>query len=145
MEKQTVRDVNVRNKKILVRVDFNVPLDITNHKISDDSRILAAIPTIKYLLAEGSKVILCSHLGRPKGIIVEELRLAPIAKRLSEIFTGFWVDTYVRPKVFLKQLRFYVSKSRFRRAMAKQYVKMAIAMISDTKKLGKDDSRFESA
>jgi radical SAM superfamily enzyme YgiQ (UPF0313 family) len=65
-------------------------------------------------------------------------------QRLSEIFTGFWVDTYVRPKVFMKQLRFYLSKSRFRRAMAKQYVKMAIAMISDTKKLGKDDSRFES-
>jgi len=87
MKKKTVRDVELKGKRALVRVDFNVPLDVQTYAISDDSRIRAVLPTIKYLIAEGSKVILCSHLGRPKGKVVEELRLAPVAKRLSELLT----------------------------------------------------------
>lgn len=85
MKKKTIRDVELKGKKILVRVDLNVPLDVQTHEISNDSRIRAALPTIKYLIDERSKVILCSHLGRPKGKVVEELRLAPVAKRLSEL------------------------------------------------------------
>ena len=85
MHKQTIRDVELRGKRVLVRVDFNVPLDIENNTISDDSRIRAVLPTIRYLIDAGSKVILCSHLGRPKGKVAEELRLAPVAKRLSEL------------------------------------------------------------
>ena len=85
MKKQTIRDVELRGKRVLVRVDFNVPLDMESNTISDDSRIRAVLPTIRYLIDEGSKVILCSHLGRPKGKVVEELRLAPVAKRLSQL------------------------------------------------------------
>ncbi len=84
MTKQTVKDIEVKGKKVLVRVDFNVPLD-SKGAILDDSRIRAVLPTIEYLIAGGAKVILCSHLGRPKGKIVEELRLAPVGQRLSEL------------------------------------------------------------
>ena len=85
MPKKTVKDIEVKGKRILVRVDFNVPLDINTGGISDDSRIRASLPTIKYLVDHKAKVILCSHLGRPKGKVVEELRIAPIAQRLSQL------------------------------------------------------------
>jgi len=85
MNKMTVRDIEVAGKRALVRVDFNVPLDEKTGKITDDSRIRATLPTIKYLIEQGAKVILCSHLGRPKGKIVEKLRLAVVAQRLSQI------------------------------------------------------------
>jgi len=85
MKKKTIRDVEFKGKRALVRVDFNVPLDIESHEISDDSRIRAALPTIKYLIDQRAKVVLCSHFGRPKGKVVDEMRLTPVAKRLSEI------------------------------------------------------------
>jgi phosphoglycerate kinase len=85
MLKKTVEDVEVTGKKVLIRVDFNVPLDINSGAISDDSRIRASLPTIQYLVDHKAKVILCSHLGRPKGKVVESLRMAPIAQRLSEL------------------------------------------------------------
>jgi phosphoglycerate kinase len=85
VDKMTVRDIEVNNKRVLVRVDFNVPLDEGTGVITDDSRIRAVLPTIKYLTDRGAKVILCSHLGRPKGKVVEKLRLAVVAQRLSQI------------------------------------------------------------
>ncbi len=83
LDKKTVDDINVAGKKVLVRCDFNVPLK--NGVITDENRIVAALPTIKKLLADGGKVVLCSHLGKPKGEPKPELSLAPVAKRLSEL------------------------------------------------------------
>ena len=82
LNKKTVDDLNVKGKRVLVRCDFNVPLK--NGEITDENRIVAALPTIKKLIADGGKVILCSHLGKPKGEPKPELSLAPVAKRLSE-------------------------------------------------------------
>src|SRR5918911_3107224 len=83
MAKQTIRDVDWNGKRALVRVDFNVPMD--NGRITDDTRIRAALPTIQYLLDHGAAVVLMSHLGRPKKKIVEDLRLAPVAAHLAEL------------------------------------------------------------
>ncbi|MGI6643356.1 MAG: phosphoglycerate kinase [Bacillota bacterium] len=83
MPKATIRDVDVQGKRCLVRVDFNVP--IKDGLITDDSRIRAAVPTIEYLRRRGAKIILMSHLGRPKGKVVEDLRLGPVAIRLKEL------------------------------------------------------------
>ena len=83
LDKKTVEDLNVAGKKVLVRCDFNVPLK--NGVITDENRIVAALPTIKKLIADGGKVVLCSHLGKPKGEPKPELSLAPVAKRLSEL------------------------------------------------------------
>ncbi|HEU4322822.1 MAG TPA: phosphoglycerate kinase [Roseiflexaceae bacterium] len=83
MPKKTIRDIEWRGKRALVRVDFNVPLD--DGRITDDTRIRGALPTIQYLLDQGASVVLMSHLGRPKNKVVESLRLAPIAQHLSEL------------------------------------------------------------
>src|SRR3989304_9599722 len=85
MKKQTVRDVDLRGKRVLVRVDYNVPLDRETRRILDDSRIRATLPTLNYLLEQKARLILCSHLGRPKGQVVESMRLAPGAERLGEL------------------------------------------------------------
>jgi len=85
MGKMTVEDIEVRDKRVLLRVDFNVPLDEKTGEITDDNRIRASLPTIKYLTEHGAKVILMSHLGRPKGKVVDGLRLGVVARRLSQI------------------------------------------------------------
>lgn len=84
MSKKTVRDIDLKDKKVFVRCDFNVPLD-ENGVITDNRRIVGALPTIKYLLDNNCKVILCSHLGRPKGEVKPEFSLAPVAKELSRL------------------------------------------------------------
>ena len=84
LNKKTIADVDVSGKRVLVRCDFNVPQD-DDGNITDDRRIVAALPTIKYLINNNAKVILCSHLGRPKGEFNMKYSLAPIAKRLEEL------------------------------------------------------------
>lgn len=84
MNKKTVRDIDVKGKRILMRVDFNVPMDENGH-ITDESRIVGALPTIEYLVNQKAKVVLCSHMGRPKGEFNKKYSLAPVAKRLGEL------------------------------------------------------------
>ena len=84
MAKKTIEDIEVSGKRVLCRVDFNVPLT-EDRKVGDDKRIVAALPTVKYLLEHNAKVILCSHLGRPKGKVAPEFSLAPVAARLAEL------------------------------------------------------------
>src|SRR5699024_8144824 len=81
--KKAIKDLDVKGKKVFCRVDFNVPMD--NKEVTDDTRIKAALPTINYLTNQGAIVILASHLGRPKGEAVDELRLDPVAERLSDL------------------------------------------------------------
>jgi len=125
MDKMTVRDVEVSGKRVLVRVDFNVPLAEGLGKSTDDSRIKATLPTIKYLIENGAKTILCSHLGRPEGKVVEKLRLVPVAQRLSQLLgkevktTGDCIGPIVEQEVeklkdgdvlLLENLRFHQSE-----------------------------------
>lgn len=83
--KKSIKDVDVSGKKVLLRCDFNVPMDKQTGEITSDKRIVASLPTIKYLLEKGARVIACSHLGKPKGEVKPELSLAPVAKRLSQL------------------------------------------------------------
>ena len=84
MDKKTVQDIDVNGKRVLVRCDFNVPQD-ENGNITDNRRIVASLETIKYLLDHKAKVILCSHLGRPKGEFKQEFSLKPVAEELSKL------------------------------------------------------------
>ena len=114
LNKKSVDDINVKGKRVLVRCDFNVPLQ--DGKITDENRLVAALPTIKKLIADGGKVILCSHLGKPKGEPKPELSLAPVAVRLSELL-GQEVKFAADPdrffenfqKYFLKQVDFQMA------------------------------------
>ena len=146
MNKQTVRDIDLKGKRVLVRVDFNVPLDPQTKAISDDSRIRAALPTIKYLIDKKSKVILCSHLGRPNGKLVEDMRLAPVAKRLSELLklpvpctkdcVGSEVEGAVskmkeRDVLMLENLRFHAEEEKNDPAFARALAKLANVYVND--------------
>lgn len=145
MNKKTIRDIEVAGKRVLVRVDFNVPLDKTG-QITDDTRIRAALPTIEYLRDKGAKVIVCSHLGRPKGKVAEEFRLMPVAKRLSELLgtTVQKTDDCIGPEVekavaamkpgdvlLLENLRFHAEEEANDPGFAKQLAALADVFVND--------------
>ena len=146
MQKKTVRDIPVEGKRVLVRVDFNVPMDMEAGIITDDSRIRASLPTIRYLVAHGAKVILCSHLGRPKGKVVEGLRIAPVAQRLSELLElpvetaddciGEEVKTRVKMLgggdiLLLENLRFHPEEEANDPSFAKELAELADLYVDD--------------
>ena len=146
MDKMTVRDIEVSGKRVLVRVDFNVPLDRKTGNIIDDSRIRASLPTIKYLVDRGARVILCSHLGRPKGKVVEKLRLAAVARRLSQILGRPVATTKncINPKakkaieklndgdiLFLENIRFRPEEEENTPSFAQALAKLADIYVDD--------------
>lgn len=143
--KQSVRDIDVNNKKVLVRVDFNVPMD-RHGEIADDNRIRAAIPTIQYLLTNGAAIILCSHFGRPDGKVVESMRMAPIADRLSQILNQpvQTVDDCIGPQVeaaaaalqpreilMLENLRFHPEEEKNDPEFARKLASLADVYVND--------------
>jgi len=144
VDKLTVKDLDVAGKKVLVRVDFNVPLD--GGKVTDDTRIRAALPTIEFLLANQAKVILVTHLGRPKGKVVEELRLDPVAQRLSDLLkleviktdetVGEEVDRAINQLapdqvLLLENVRFNPGEKANEAAFAKQLAALADFYVND--------------
>lgn len=144
MPKKNIEDIEVTGKRVLVRVDFNVPLK--DGVITDDTRIRAALPTIKYLIDKGAKVILVSHLGRPKGQVKEEFRLTPVANRLSELLDKLIVkvDDCIGdlPKqaidqmqngdvVLLENVRFYDQETKNEPQFAKQLAELADVFVND--------------
>ena len=144
--KKTIMDVDVAGKKILLRCDFNVPQDKATGEITSDKRIVAALPTIRYLLDKGAAVIACSHLGKPKGEWKEKLSLAPVAKRLSEllgrevIFAKDIVGEDAKAKaaalkggeiLLLENLRFDPREEKNDPSFAKELASMAELYVSD--------------
>jgi len=144
LNKKSVRDIDVSGKRVFVRVDFNVPLE--NGVITDDTRIRETLPTIRYLIEKGAKVILASHLGRPKGKVVEEMRLTPAAKRLSELLGKpvAKADEAVGPAVkamvdamkdgdvlVLENVRFYPGEEKNDPELAKQFAELADIYVND--------------
>jgi phosphoglycerate kinase len=157
MGKQTVRDIDVRGKRVLVRVDFNVPLTEASGSgepspgeagrvVADDTRIRAALPTIQYLLDKGATLTLCSHLGRPKGEVVDGLKMDPVARHLSELLgrpvtklddcVGPEVEAAVRAAkpgdvLLLENTRFHPEEKANDPAFAKQLAGLADLFVND--------------
>ncbi|MEE8670370.1 MAG: phosphoglycerate kinase [Heyndrickxia coagulans] len=144
MNKKSIKDVELQGKRVFCRVDFNVPLKDGN--VTDDTRIRAALPTIKYLVENGAKVILASHLGRPKGQVVEELRLTPVAKRLSELLGkdvkkaneayGESVKAEIAKMengdvLLLENVRFYPGEEKNDTELAKEFAALADLYVND--------------
>ena len=144
--KKTVKDVDVRGKRVLLRCDFNVPRDKETNVITDDKRIRAAIPTISYLLENGAAVVACSHLGRPKGEWVPELSLAPVAARLSELLgkpvkmakdvvgpdaTALAAGLKPGEIMLLENLRYHKEETKNDPEFAKKLASMADIYVSD--------------
>jgi phosphoglycerate kinase len=144
MSKKSVRDVDVAGKRVFVRVDFNVPVE--NGVITDDTRIVETLPTIKYLVERGAKVILASHMGRPKGQVVEELRLNLQAQRLSELLgkpvvkTDELIGDAVKAKIaelkdgdilLLENVRFHPGEEKNDPELAKAFAELADLYVND--------------
>ena len=146
LNKKSVDDINVKGKKVLVRCDFNVPLQ--EGKITDENRLVAALPTIKKLVADGGKVILCSHLGKPKGEPKPELSLAPVAKRLSELLgqeVKFAADANVvgdnakaaveamneGDVILLENTRYRIEETKNGEAFSKELASLADVFVND--------------
>ena len=144
MNKKSVKDVDVHGIRVFCRVDFNVPLQ--NRKITDDTRIRAALPTIRHLVEQGAKVVLASHLGRPKGKVVEELRLNPVAERLSEYLKQpvIKVDEVAGPEVeekvsalkngevlLLENVRFHPGEEKNDPELSKAFSRLADLYVND--------------
>jgi triosephosphate isomerase len=145
MNKKTVKDIDVKGKRVLVRVDFNVPQD-ENGNITDDRRIKAALPTIQYLLDQGAKVILVSHLGRPKGTFNDKFRMNPVADRLAELLgkpvkklddvIGPAVESAVNAMqsgdvILLENVRFYKEEEANDQDFAKKLASLADVYVND--------------
>lgn len=144
MNKLSIQDVDLKGKRVFCRVDFNVPLE--NGKITDDNRIQAALPTIRYLSEHGAKLILASHLGRPKGQVVEELRLNPVAERLSALLekqvlkVDELVGEHVQKKVeqlregdilLLENIRFHPGEEKNDPELARSFASLADLYVND--------------
>lgn len=143
---KTVKDVDVTSKRVLLRVDFNVPMDKSGGGIRDDTRIRVCLPTIRYLLEHRAKIICCSHLGRPKGKIDETLRMTSVAKRLSELLgqpvkslkecVGPEVEKTVSAMndgdvVLLENLRFYPGEEKNDPEFARGLARLAHVFVND--------------
>jgi phosphoglycerate kinase len=144
MNKKTVRDVDVKGKRVFCRVDFNVPMQ--DGEVTDDTRIRAALPTIQYLSEQGAKIILASHLGRPKGKVVEELRLDEVAKRLGDLLGKPVLKTdeaYGEEAergiaklnegdvLLLENVRFYPGEEKNDLELSKEFAKLADLYVND--------------
>lgn len=142
---KTIKDIDIAGKRVFVRVDFNVPMD-EQQNISDDNRILAVLPTLKYLLDNNSKLIIASHLGRPKGKVVPEMSLAPVSKRLGRFLKkevvlakdciGPEVEGLVNKMkngdmVLLENLRFHAEEQKNDDAFAKKLAELCDVYIND--------------
>ncbi len=146
MAKKTIEDINVEGRRVLLRVDYNVPLT-ENFEVADDKRITASFPTVKYLLEHKAKLILCSHLGRPKGGYEKEFSLAPVAKKLAELLPGVKISfapdcvgeeaeklAYALKDgeiLLLENLRFHKEEEKNDPAFAKQLASLAELYVSD--------------
>lgn len=145
MKKKTFKDIDVAGKRVFVRVDFNVPQDDSG-KITDDTRIRAALPTINYLVKQNAKVILCSHLGRPKGVFNDKYSLAPVAERLSELMNmpvkmakdviGTSAKTMTSEMkegeiVILENVRFHAEEEENNEVFAKELASLADVFVND--------------
>lgn len=144
MNKKSVRDIELTGKRVFVRVDFNVPLE--NGKITDDKRIRETLPTINYLIEQGAKIILASHLGRPNGEVVEELRHTASAARLSELLgkpvakANEAIGDAVKAQIaemkngdvlLLENVRFYPGEEKNDPELAKQFAELADVFVND--------------
>lgn len=146
MAKKTIEDINIEGRRVLLRVDYNVPLT-ENFEVADDKRITASFPTVKYLLEHKAKLILCSHLGRPKGGYEKEFSLAPVAKKLAELLPGVKISfapdcvgeeaeklAYALKDgeiLLLENLRFHKEEEKNDPAFAKQLASLAELYVSD--------------
>ena len=145
MKKKTFKDIEVTGKKVFVRVDFNVPQDDMG-KITDDTRIRAALPTINYLVKQNAKVILCSHLGRPKGVVNEKYSLKPVSERLAELMNmpvkmaedvigdsakGLVKEMKEGEIVLLENVRFHAEEEKNDPAFAKELASLADVFVND--------------